>query len=157
MRGFERLAGLLRRDWPGGLLLAEGLTAIAFASAAIKLLPFRWVMKLASRPCRRSLVGEDAALEIARCRSVIRAWSRVIPWRAVCFQQGLALHLMLRRRGVPSVLHYGIAKAAEGALTAHVWISAEGRIVLGVEAAIHHALVASFPAGEVRMPGASLG
>jgi hypothetical protein len=68
-----------------------------------------------------------------------------VPWKAVCFQRGLALHWMLRRRGIASVLHYGIAQGNDRGLRAHVWISADGRVVLGGAEAAEFTCVASFP------------
>jgi hypothetical protein len=52
---------------------------------------------------------------------------------------------MLRRRGIASVLHYGIAQGNDRGLRAHVWISADGRVVLGGAEAAEFTCVASFP------------
>jgi hypothetical protein len=70
--------------------------------------------------------------------------SRFIPWRIVCFPEGLAAHWMLRRRGVPSFVHYGLRNAKPG-LTAHVWVSVDGQIVTGEETTDMHSCVAVFP------------
>ena len=71
--------------------------------------------------------------------------ARRMPWRLVCIHKGLAAHWMLRRRGLLSRLHYGIA-AGENQLTAHVWVSLDDEILIGGEEAASHALVATFPA-----------
>lgn len=85
------------------------------------------------------------AVEVERVRSALLGWSRRVPWRVVCFQQGLALHWMARRRGIASVLHYGVAHDPAG-LAAHVWVSVDGRIVIGGEEAPRFACLAYFPA-----------
>ena len=127
-----------RRDY---LLLAEALAAVAAASAAIKAAPFKSVGRFASRlPAkpRPAAPGEIAAL-----RRAVLAWARRAPWRVVCFQQALALQILLRRRGVASTLHYGIAQ--EDVLKAHVWLSVGGETVIGGEEAPKFREVARFP------------
>lgn len=124
-------------------LFAEALLALSLASIVVKL-PFRAVSRLMST--RRELHGSDRTMAAAAIRAVERA-SRRLPWRTVCFHQGLATHWMLRLRGIPSVLHYGI-RTDEGALGAHVWVSLDGRILIGEREAETHACVATFPTTE---------
>jgi hypothetical protein len=125
-------------------LLAEALPALVLASLAVRLVPFRRLAVLASRPVRREGAAADPAF-LRKMRWAVEAWGRRVPWRAVCFQKGLALHWMLRRRGVASVLHYGVAMEADRGLRAHVWVSVDGRDVIGGEEAVGFARVASFP------------
>lgn len=70
--------------------------------------------------------------------------SRRLPVRTVCFHEGLAAQWMLRRRGAHSFLHYGI-KQANDRLSAHVWVTLNGRIIVGEAASADHACVATFP------------
>lgn len=130
-----------RRSLADHKLLAEALAVLAVASLAIKAAPFRRVGELASRRPKRE--RRAAPGEIARLRGAVRAWARRTPWRAVCFQQALALQMLLRRRGVASVLHYGIAQ--EDALKAHVWLSVDGEIAIGGEEAPRFTEIARFP------------
>jgi hypothetical protein len=76
--------------------------------------------------------------------AVISAAARV-PWRVMCFQQGLAAQLMLRRRGVPSVLYYGVAQDDQNGLHAHVWVRDGDVDVIGGEMAYRFAVLATFP------------
>ena len=123
-------------------MLAEALAALALASLAIALLPFRRVAAAASAPGR---VPERADPEtVRRARSAVTGWSRRVPWRAVCFQKGLAVHWMLRRRGIPSVLLYGVRNDGDG-LAAHVWVDVDGENVIGGEEAPTFACLARFP------------
>ena len=124
-------------------LLAEALPALVLASLAVKLVPFRRLASAASRRGRSDGSADPAFLRKARWS--VDAWARRVPWRAVCFQKGLALHFMLRRRGIASVLHYGVAKAAADGLKAHVWVCVEGVAVIGGEEAGGFACVATFP------------
>ncbi|HEX8527502.1 lasso peptide biosynthesis B2 protein [Allosphingosinicella sp.] len=137
------IARFARLSWRDRMLLAEALATLAAASLAIRVLPFRSIAAFAARPPRRQ--GEA---DVARLRWAVQACRRRVRWRAVCFQSGLALHAMLRRRGVPSVLHYGIAKESDAEIKAHVWLSVGGEVVLGGAEATGYACVASFPPQE---------
>jgi hypothetical protein len=140
MSRLPRLDRLGAGDW---LLLGEALLTLAWASLAIDLLPFRRVAAAASRPRGAPRVGAAAA---RRIKWAVEAWGRRVPWKAVCFQRGLAAHVMLRRRGLPSLLHYGVASDAEGGLKAHVWISLDGALLVGGEEASAFTCLATFPA-----------
>jgi hypothetical protein len=126
-------------DW---LLLAEALAALALASLAIALLPFRRVAAAASAPGRQETRVD--AETVRRVRGAVQAWSRRVPWKAVCFQRGLALHWMLRRRGIRSVLLYGVRHQGDE-LAAHVWVDVDGETVIGGEEAPNFACLARFP------------
>ena len=140
----------LRRHGPADyVLLGEAVAALARASVAIRLLPFKRVAAAAARETGAVSAADPAAVREA-CWAV-EAAARRVPWRTVCFQKGLALHWMLRRRGVASVLHYGVGKALEGDdIAAHVWVSVGGEIVIGGEEAPRFACVATFPAAPQR-------
>jgi hypothetical protein len=140
----KRAAAVFRRPPAEYALLAEALAALTLASIAIKLLPFRKVAAAAS--AWGSQASRDDARSVRRARSAVLAWARRVPWRAVCFQRGLALHLMLRRRGIPSVLNYGVARKEGEGLAAHVWIDVGDETVIGGDEAPKFARVARFPA-----------
>lgn len=125
-------------------LLAEALATLALASLAIRFMPFRTLAARVSRPPRRA----RRAAELRRLRWAVDAAARRVPWKAVCFQRGLCLRAMLRRRGVPSVVHYGIAKEPGDALKAHVWLCVDGETVIGGAEAHRFASVATFPPAE---------
>lgn len=118
----------------------EAIIAVGLASIAIKL-PFPWLKALMSKTKCADGGEKVAAGQIVR--AVDRA-SRRLPWKTVCFQQGLAVHWLLRRRSIPSVLHYGI-RIAEKGMSAHVWVTLDGEVLIGGEEASRHAQVASFP------------
>ena len=128
------------------LVLGEALLTLAAASLAIKLLPFRRTVALmaySGEPHEPVVTQRDRL--VAQCRWAVRTWADRVPWRAVCFQRGLALHLMLHRRGIRSILHYGVAQSEVEGLRAHVWIDVSDRTVLGGEEAAEFTCVASFP------------
>ena len=53
-----------------------------------------------------------------------------LPWSCTCLVNALGAHLMLRRRGIRSVVRLG-ARIEDGKLQAHAWLLAGGETVLG--------------------------
>jgi hypothetical protein len=131
-----------RRTWGDWLLLAEALAALSLASLAIAFLPFRRVAAAASVRGHRETRNDGEM--VRRVRGAIKGWSRRVPWKSVCFQRGLAMHWMLRRRGIRSVLLYGVRQEKDG-LGAHVWVDVDGETVIGGEEAPDFACLARFP------------
>lgn len=125
--------------------MGETMATLAAASAAIRLLPFRRVVALADRAVVADAPG-DAAATVRRLVWAVEAAARRAPWRTVCFQKGLTLHLMLRRRGIASLLHYGVGKDEARALAAHVWISVDDAIVQGGDVVDRFRCLATYPA-----------
>jgi hypothetical protein len=128
------------------LLLVESMFWLALAWIAIAALPFRYVGRLASRATHQQVPGPQVRVAIVkRVRWAIYACARRVPWRAKCFEQGLAAQFMLRRRGVPSIVYYGAAPDNLRGLSAHVWVRDGDVDVIGCEIASRYAVLAMFP------------
>ena len=139
LRRFRRASGRELAEF------AEALAALAAASAAIKLLPFKTVVRTMDYgPVdeTRDPAGDGQLADAVRL-AVKRASVR-LPWAIVCFPEGLAAHWMLRRRGAPSRVHYGL-RQSDSTLSAHVWVTLGGAVVVGEETADPHTCVAVFP------------
>ncbi|UUR08406.1 lasso peptide biosynthesis B2 protein [Sphingomonas glaciei] len=131
---------LARRHWG---TLVEASLALAAASAATRLLPFKRYIGLGARPLPAKKVM--ATPEIGR---IVDALGRRLPFRAVCLQQGIALQWMLRRRGVEAILHYGVQlPKPSGEIRAHVWVSVGGQVLIGAPQHADYTEVAHYPAG----------
>ena len=121
----------------------EAACLIALAWTAIRLLPFRIVMRSTGfGPAPRE--QPDAGAVGVAVRQAVKRAERRLPWAIVCFPEGLAAHWMLRRRGLASQLHYGLRPSVEE-LSAHVWVTLAGDVVVGEEAENPHHCVAIFP------------
>lgn len=136
------------RRWDGRTILAvaEALIFLTAASLAIRLLPFRRVARLAAQwggGGRLPSASDDAP--VRTCCWAVDRWARRVPWKAVCFQQGVAVQMMLHRRRVRSKLHYGLAQSPDTGLKAHVWISVGGQVVLGGRTSEQFVCLATFP------------
>jgi len=133
--------------WRDRLLLVEATTWLVVASIAITALPFRHVASMAARPaCHPLPAPETRAAMVQRVRWAILACARRVFWRTACFHQSLAAHLMLRRRGVPTVLYYGAAPVGDAELRAHVWVKDGAVDVVGGRIAAQFGVLATFPA-----------
>lgn len=132
-----------RFGWTEVAEATEAAAALALAAIALRLLPFRTIVKMMNVEARGPRAIEASSATAAIQRAVRRA-SRRVPWRTVCFHEGLAAHWMLRRRGFRSQVHYGL-RQGQGRLSAHVWVSLDDQIVIGHETVDPHLCVAVFP------------
>lgn len=78
---------------------------------------------------------EQTLDRVRQGRRVGRMVARVaalLPWHPTCLRQAMAVRWLLRRRGVPSVVHLGIADVAS--MDAHAWVTVHGFTVVGRQA-----------------------
>jgi hypothetical protein len=87
------------------------------------------------------LLAEDISWAVTRA-------ARYLPFKAACLPQAMAARVMLKRRGIDSVMHFGtakgIAKGSAKRLDAHAWLNAAGVDVTGYPAAKGFAEIACF-------------
>lgn len=137
--------------WMRLRLRAEASVLLAVARATVALVPFRLLARHLSAPGRPRGAPRCPEQLIVGAVAAIETMSRRLPFRTVCFQKGLALHWMIRRRGIGSLLHFGAALEGE-TLSAHVWVSVEGLVVIGGETATKHICLAQFPGSPPTTP-----
>lgn len=133
---------LVRLPWRDRFLLVETIVLLGFAAICIALLSFSTVTKIAAGRSRARPPASPA--EARRIAWAVNACARRVPWRAVCFQRGLAAQLLLRRRRLHAVLCYGIRPDRGDGLAAHVWVRSGDADIVGCEAAADYRLVATF-------------
>jgi hypothetical protein len=125
---------------PKKWLLLEAFATLLVARCSLVLLPvrriFRWMESPVRRPARS--VPSDAAQSeaIERIRWAVLTVARYGPLSFVCFPQALAAHAMLRRRGISSIMHYGVRRSADRRMRAHTWLEVDHRMLLGGESAV---------------------
>jgi hypothetical protein len=134
MNGFGGRAGRRRRSLQEWLLLIEAGSWLLLARAALRLIPVARIVRWIRRPMRKTVSGSVTAV-VEQCRWAVTAFSRNAPVRLVCFPQALALHAMLRRRGLSSEVLYGAARLEGGELVAHAWLRWDGVVIVGGETA----------------------
>jgi hypothetical protein len=118
--------------------------ALALAAAIVRFFPF-WVVTRMAAWRGSEDPRSDAAVAAHQAVVAVDRAGRRLPLRLVCLQQSLAVQWMLRRRGHPALLHYGVRSDDQG-ISAHAWVSLAGRILIGEAEAGTYACVATFPA-----------
>ena len=130
-----------RLDRARRVLLTRAAIILSLASASVAWLPFRRAIRFGSidaQPLRRDCL-ED-------CLWAVEAVARRVPWRTMCIEKGLAVQYLLRRSGIEARLHYGARHdPMSSELQAHVWVTVDGRAVIGGEEAGNFAEVATYP------------
>ncbi|MFL6427076.1 MAG: lasso peptide biosynthesis B2 protein [Acidobacteriaceae bacterium] len=112
----------------------EAFGALAIARCALVLLPARWIFRWLESPLHAARSGDSDVVE--RVRWAVLTVARYGPLSFVCFPQALAAHAMLRRRGIGSIMHYGVRRSADRKLRAHTWLEVDHRMLLGGESAL---------------------
>jgi hypothetical protein len=105
------------------------------------LLPVRWIFRWLESPVRGARSSSSDVVESVRW--AILTVARYGLFSFVCFPQALAAHAMLRRRGISSIMHYGVRRSADRRLRAHTWLEVDHRMLLGGESALLFASIHS--------------
>ncbi|HYE48191.1 MAG TPA: lasso peptide biosynthesis B2 protein [Azospirillaceae bacterium] len=128
----------------------EAAAVLALVRLLVAVLPFARVMRLlglrlADGGAAGTAAGAaDGAAARAVSDAVARA-SRNLPLRAVCLHQAAAAAVMLRRRGLPAEVRFGVARRA-GTVEAHAWSLSGGVPVTGAAESRDFAPIAVFRA-----------
>ncbi|MFZ0424305.1 MAG: lasso peptide biosynthesis B2 protein [Xanthobacteraceae bacterium] len=135
------------------VLLAEAVAYLLAARLALTFIPFpslaRRLGSFVPPTDARAAQAATAALPDQTRLAEDIGWAvtraaRYVPFRAVCLPQAMAARVMLKRRGVNSVMHFGAAKGTEKPLDAHAWLDAAGVEVTGYPVAKNFVEIACF-------------
>jgi hypothetical protein len=147
LRRFRQVGGRRR------VLVAEAVVWLLLARLALIVIPFPRLARhlgtfVPPSDARALLAKSKGAQESVRLAEEV-GWAvtrvaRYVPFKAVCLPQAMAARIMLKRRGVSSVLHFGAAKGEEKPLDAHAWLDAAGVEVTGYPVAKGFAEIACF-------------
>jgi Transglutaminase-like superfamily len=133
------------------VLLAEAVVGLLVARLALIFIP-RLARRLGTfvpptdarvAAVRTATTPDEAARAEEIGWAVTRA-ARYVPFRAVCLPQAMAARVMLERRSVKSVMHFGAAKGQDKPLDAHAWLDAAGVEVTGYPVAAQFAEIGCF-------------
>lgn len=97
--------------------------------------------ELAGQPVLADPAQQERASAIGH---IVELTARVMPFRAVCLQQVIALRRMLRRRNIPATVYLGVMPDADAEVTvkpslsagelpiaAHAWVTSGDKVVNG--------------------------
>lgn len=140
-------AGVVLRRITKIPLALEAAAELIFAAITTRQPEHRYFQTYGLAPIDRPPPEGDERLKrlaLTVGRMVARV-ARLAPTRAVCLQQALATHRMLRRRGHKTAVMFGVARpdgtgasdgldANDADIVAHAWVEAHGVIANGARA-----------------------
>jgi hypothetical protein len=109
------------------LLLLEAALFLGLARLMLLTLPFGRIAPWLQRSPDQGVCDVATVLAVGEAVTIA---ARNVPWNAVCLPQAMAAKAMLAWRGEGSALHLGAARVGDE-LTAHAWLVAGGKIVVG--------------------------
>ena len=126
-------------------LLTEAALTLVLARIEVAALPFSLVLRRWGLcPAAVPFIGAADHTRVRLIGWAVRCASRQIPFKMVCLPRALAAAAMLRRRGLPVEIRFGVTRS-EG-LVAHVWCLSGLAPVVGAEAAVNFTTVAAYRA-----------
>ena len=115
---------------------AEAWLLLFVARCMLAILPFRKLATVLGRDitAEGAPVMQNTRMETAaKISNAVRRGCRYTPFRTMCFEKAIAAKLMLRLRGMPSVLFLGVCYDAAAAkkMKAHAWLQYGDSFVTG--------------------------
>jgi len=131
-RKYRKLQRFSRLPVTDRILTFEAAVFLAVARTWLLVVPFRKIAETlgtshpASAPRKDLATNSEQDDQIARQISeAVKRAAKNIPVHAVCIQQAIAAKMMLERRGIPCIMHFGVARGlpdSGDALRAHAWL-----------------------------------
>jgi len=135
------------RDWA---LPFETLLWLVVARWHLRVTPFNRISASLSRvPSTPANIDSAAVRRALRVGRMVTRLARMMPFQAKCLVQAIATHALLFRRGLPSVVHFGVDAASSrhtlgGSFAAHAWVTLAGQPVVGGAGVDGHTEIARF-------------
>lgn len=128
---------------------AEAAVYLMGAKVALKMVPFRWLIRVFElEPRTPELEGPAREQARAEVRRAVHRVAHQLPG-TFCFAKAIAAQAMLRRRAVSTTLYWGAAMVPGKGLAGHVWLQ-DGEIgIVGKRTGSGYTALASYePAAE---------
>ncbi len=119
----RRLQAYLALTPAARAIVLRSLLLLPLVALTLRACGMARTMQLLARPGRDAGCGPGAPAPQELARLVNAAASLL---RMRCLPRSLLLWSFLRRRGTPSEIRLGVAKLADGSLSAHAWIELDG-------------------------------
>lgn len=109
------------------LLCLEAIARLGAYRIAVLVLPFKRLWSWMGLTPVTDESGANVCTDLAReIGWTVRACAPHLPWECKCLVQAVTGYAMLRRRGIRSIVHMGLAKDEEAGLRAHAWLVCGG-------------------------------
>ena len=128
----HKLVRFSRLDGADKWLLLRAAAWLVVARIRLIITPF-------SRLSERLSADSDAAKEapdediLRRTGFAVRIAAGHVPWRSDCFPQTIAAHMLLKRLGYASTIHFGVERVDQDNIAGHAWLTCGETVVVGGE------------------------
>jgi hypothetical protein len=129
----QPLATFLGLSTADRFLLLRAAVWLAIARMGVLLLPFRTLSRHLGEPLAESPQQDDPAHGDTLCHIAwaIQAVGHRTPWRSKCLEQAIAGKMLLRARGIPNTLYFGVARDDGAGIEAHAWLRSGSHFLTG--------------------------
>lgn len=127
------------------VLFCAAYILLGFSNLAIKLLPFKTLMRMSSNSDKEYIPSLTAKTRsrIGAVKQAVFSAGRYTPWRSKCFEQALTAGFLLRLSGISHAIYFGLNRDGD-ALHAHAWVTAGKYLVTGYSVNIDFKAVSAF-------------
>jgi hypothetical protein len=114
------------------LLLLEAAGYLIIARFKLSFLPTKnLIEQLKNCLCHDELYGIKRQSIIRETINAVESAANNMPGKMVCFPRAIAAQSMLQKRRIITTMYYGIARARETQISAHVWLQDGNNGIIG--------------------------
>jgi Transglutaminase-like superfamily len=131
-RKYKKVQRFSRLPVTDRLLTIEAAIFLAIARTWLLVVPFRKIAETLGTSHAPSVpyknlapVSEEQDEKARQISEAVKRAAKNIPVHAVCIQQAIAAKMMLERRGIHCVMHFGVGRGlpdSGAAMRAHAWL-----------------------------------
>lgn len=132
--------------WQERLIFLEAYFFLLFSRLLIVLFSFKRIAKRLGEPMKETSFEIDnaSAYKGRFIGKMIKKASAYAPFRTLCFEQALALKLMLKQRDIACTIYFGIKKNEKAELKAHAWTRVGENYITGKIGKENYQLISTF-------------
>ncbi|MFH2096069.1 MAG: lasso peptide biosynthesis B2 protein [Bacteroidota bacterium] len=86
----------------------------------------------------------DCENYLLHLKTAIRRAARYAPFKSRCLQQACAGKIILKKKGIPSTIYFGVARDGKNNLKAHAWLRAGDIYISGGRERLQYTVVSMF-------------
>jgi hypothetical protein len=121
----------IRLPWRSKKVVHEVSFLLILTRAALALLPYRLVQRMADRFGDRRVADVEPGQYQQTLTWAASGLGKYVLGERPCLVQAMVVRGMLARAGVATDLRIGVRKDIEGTLKAHAWLERHGEVILG--------------------------
>jgi len=109
--------------------LLESLFFLGWSRFLIRVFHFKKIASFLQAKQKSTRTSDND--DIKKIAAAIKTMSSHTFWKSNCLTQALTARFMLNRRGIKSVVYFGVVADEKDFLKAHAWVESNGMIVTG--------------------------